>query len=195
MDLIYKTEEPYFFKTTSSSQETSIKKRKGWSIVTPKTFSERITFLRSRLNLTQKEMVKTLNRRCRPHIEINLRKYQRWEQGRSLKRFLSVSNLYILSKAFHVPLTFLTETNARIPELWKAGNLINKPPKELKEGKDSKKENLNLYQVKARYRADTHIHFVYAGTKRKARQMFREEIPAAEINEVKSVQEKSGVVV
>lgn len=193
MYLIYKTDEPYVFDRIRKESDLYLKRRQGWSIVTPKTFGKRLAKLRDRLGFTQKEMAKYLNSKCRHVFSTNERKYRRWEAGKTLKRFLTLENLYTLSSALGVPVSYFTLTRASIPPIWEANSILNEPTRTL--GKEPKLGfDLQIYVVQMRWRAEEQTCTVLATSQSDAKRYALEEFDGARILEVKHADWEAGVV-
>lgn len=186
MHLMYPTDEPYLFKKVHSNKEHRLKRRNRWSTVIPENFGERLANLRTRMDLTQEEMVYYLNERCSPEIHVNLRRYQRWEQGKSLKRTLTLDTLETLSAAFHVPVDYLSGANPSLPALWHNQSVLLNPAGNV--GNENTDDiPLQLFEIRVRYRAETVIHKVLARQKSTACRLLLEEIPGADILDTRTL--------
>lgn len=193
MELMYPTDNPYVFEVIRGADAIDVRKRKGWAIVSPKDLGKRLRKIRNRLNLLQEEMVYLINDLCLPTFHTNLRQYQRWEMGRSLKRFMTLENLYTLSDSLHVPMSYLCGATKKIPPVWTCQSPLVSPEKALK-AKPGAEVDLRMYKVNARHRGEDIAHIVLAESQNDARKYFLNEFHGAEIRGVKITPRKAGVI-
>jgi len=193
MHLIYKTDNPLLFKKVHGEDALNVKKREGWSVVTPFKFAESILSLRERLGFTQEQMALYLSKLCVVHFTVQTRQYQKWEQGTSLKRFLTVKNLLVLSEVLCVPLGYFTGAEVALPPLWRAGSVLtnatHRVGKEPVVGYD-----LHLFIVTLEDRVATYQRCVLAKTASAARRHLLHVDPGACISRVDSAEWEEGVV-
>lgn len=192
MALMYKTDDPYWFEEVDEDV-VSVRRRRGWCTVTTARFAKRIKKLRKAADLSQKEMSRFIRSRCSYSFRLNMRKYQRWEQGESLKRFLTVQNLYAVSQALSVPITFFTRRNPSKPDLWHANSVLICPTRpqsdEVAWGRA-----LTVYKIEASVRGKEDVFFVIAGDRTDARRVFLDDVPGGEIYRVQDVEWRPGVL-
>lgn len=193
MYLLYKTDEPYHFDRIRSEEKKNRRKRHGWGVVTPTAVGDRLKELRERMGSTQAEMAELIRSRCYYAFELDKRKYQRWEHGKSLKRFLKPTNLLMLSFALCVPLSYFTETRIPVPPLWNADEALLNPTK-ARGDEAAWGRKMYLYRVEAKHRGDRQTFYVIESSRDAVRQTFIEEKPGAIIDTVKQVKWKPGVV-
>lgn len=183
MSLFYDTKNPCDLRSAKPS-----KKKKRWSEVTPTSFGQFCCDFRDKLGFTQAEMTTFLNVRCRPHITVDLRRYQRWERGKSLVRFLTPDNIFWLSNALHVPVQDIVK-HRRIPSMWHPAGLLHQPPREVQS--DTEDPLTYVYTV----HTDRDVHTVIAYSETDAQKVFVAEGPDEEIRSVKPLRWCRGIVV
>lgn len=193
MELMYPTNNPYTFDKVYGSTAIKARRREGWSTVSVKIFGKKLRKIRARMDLTQEKMVYLLNDLCRPTFCIDLRQYQRWEKGKSLKRFLCMENLYAISDALHIPIDYLCGDEKKLPPIWAYNSPLVSPAKSIDE-EVVEKVTLHVYAVHARYRGEVSVHTVQAESKIDAHKYFMEEFRGAEISSVRLVPPVAGVI-
>ena len=194
MDLIYKTENPYEFERVSQKKTVRIRRRTGWSRVDPDVFGAKLTHLRGCLGYSQPEMARFIDNRCAHLFSVSTRKYQRWERGKSLKRFLKPENLAILADVLCVPLSYLTCTQESPSCAWEEESPLFHPAKILGDV-TTRDVALQVYRVEIFYKAEKDIRGVIATSATAARGTVMEHFPGAKILTVEEVVQKPGVVI
>lgn len=193
MYLIYKTDDPYTFDYIKEEKDFPLKRRHGWGIVSHEDFACRLIKLRERMGLTQKEMGQFIRDRCSTFFRMNVRKYSRWERGESLKRFIKPKNLYVLSRALGVTVSYFTLTRPTIPPVWDANSVMLNPTKprgdEMIWG-----EKLHLYKLKALYRAETTEHIVQEVSREAAKKRYLDKNPGAKVISTRELSHEPGIL-